>query len=109
MYQNKVLNHMSTRLPKFFSIREMKIRYIFHTIGHYGYRSLNKNSERRHAGGLRKDKIFQKHKIAKWNGNEEQTNISIYHMLQSCGVQARSYPKTEVKNETHIPGLKRVI
>ena len=35
-------------------------------------------------------------------------NISVYHMLQSCGVQAWRYPETEVKNETHIPGLKRV-
>ena len=48
-------------------------------------------------------------KSAKWHGNEEQMNIYIYHMLQSCGVQAGSYPKTEVKNETHIPGLGRVI
>ena len=39
----------------------------------------------------------QKHKIAKWHGNEEHMNISIYHMLQSRGVQAGSYPKTEVK------------
>ena len=54
-------------------------------------------------------KKSKKHKSAKWHGNEEQTNISIYHMLQSCGVQAGSYPKTEVKNEIHIPGLKRVI
>ena len=36
-------------------------------------------------------------------------NISIYHMLQSCGVQAGTYPNTEVINETHIHGLKRVI
>ena len=43
-----------------------------------------------HAGGLRKDKKVQKHKSAKWHGNEEQTNTSIYHMLQSCGVQAGS-------------------
>ena len=48
-------------------------------------------------------------KSAKWHGNEEQMNISVYHMLQSCGVQAGSYPKTEVKNETHLPGLIRVI
>ena len=41
--------------------------------------------------------------------DEEQMNISVYHMLQSCGVQAGRYPKTEVKNENHIPGLKRVI
>ena len=51
----------------------------------------------------------QKHKSAKWHGNEEQTNIYVYHMLQSCGVQVGSYTKTEVKNEIHIPGLKRVI
>ena len=36
-------------------------------------------------------------------------NIYVYHMLQSYGVQAGSYLKTEVKNETHILGLKRVI
>ena len=34
---------------------------------------------------------------AKWHGNEEQMNISVYHMLQSCGVLAGNYPKTEVK------------
>ena len=51
----------------------------------------------------------QKHKSEKWHGNEEQMNISVYNMLQSCGVQAGSYPNIEVKNETHIPGLKRVI
>ena len=33
-------------------------------------------------------------KGAKWHGNEEQMNISVYHMLQSYGVQAGSYPKT---------------
>ena len=54
-------------------------------------------------------KSLEAQKSAKWHGNEEQMNISIYHMLQSCGVQAGSYPKTEVKYETHIPGLKRVI
>ena len=56
-----------------------------------------------------KGQKVQKHKSAKWHGNEEQTNISVFHMLQSCGVQAGSYLKTEVKNETLIPGLKRVI
>ena len=51
----------------------------------------------------------QKQKSAKWHMNEEQMNISTYHMLQSCGIQYGSYPMTEVKNETHILGLKRVI
>ena len=36
-------------------------------------------------------------KSAKWHGNEEQMNISIYHMLQSYGVQVGSYPKIEVR------------
>ena len=48
-------------------------------------------------------------KGAKWHGNEEQMNVSVYHMLQSYGVQVGSYLKTEVINETHIPSLKRVI
>ena len=48
-------------------------------------------------------------KSAKWHGNEEQMNIYFYHMLQSCGVQVGGYLKIEVKNETHLLGLKRVI
>ena len=43
-----------------------------------------------------KRKKFKNTKGAKWHGNEEQMNIYVYHMLQSCGVQAGSYPKTEV-------------
>ena len=50
----------------------------------------------------------QKHKSAKWHGNEEHMNIFVYHMLQSCGAQAGSYLKTEVINETHLPSLERV-
>ena len=93
MYQNKVLNHISTKFPKFFSVHE-----------------LNKIKKERHAGGLIKGQKSPKaQKCAKWHGSEEQMNISVYHMLQSSGVQAGSYSKTEVKNETHLPGLKRVI
>ena len=55
----------------------------------------------RHAGGLKKDKKVQKHKSAEWHGNEEQINISVYHMSQSCGVRDGSYLKTKVINETH--------
>ena len=44
-----------------------------------------------------KDKNFTSTQSAKWHGNEEQMNICVYHMLQSCGVQAKSYPETEVK------------
>ena len=109
MYQNKVLNHMSTRLSNFFSVREMKIKYISHTKGHYGQRSLNIKFRKKACRRIQKGQKVQKHKSEKWHGNEEQTNISVYHMLQSCGVQAGSYQKTKVKNEIHIPGLKRVI
>ena len=58
---------------------------------------------------MRKDKSSKAPKGAKWHGNEEQMNISVYHMLQSCGVQANSYLKTEVTNEIHLPRLERVI
>ena len=57
----------------------------------------------------KKDKSQKAQQSAKWHGNEEQMNIFVYHMLQSCGVQDGSYPKIEVKNETHILVLKRVI
>ena len=58
---------------------------------------------------MQRTKFQESKKGAKWHGTEEQRNISIYHMLLSCGVQAGSYPKTEVINETHLPVLKRVI
>ena len=44
-----------------------------------------------------KEQKDQKAQKCNWHGNEEQMNISVYHMLRSCGVQARHYPKTEVK------------
>ena len=48
---------------------------------------------------------YEKDQSEKWHGNEEQMNIYVYHMLQSCGAQAGSYLKTEVINETHPLGL----
>ena len=64
---------------------------------------MNKKFRKKACRGLRKDKKVQKHKSAKWHGNEEQTNIYVYHMLQSCGVQAGSYPKIEVKKWISYP------
>ena len=58
---------------------------------------------------MQRTKVQKSTKSAKWHGNEEQRNISVYHMLLSYGVQAGSYPKTEVINETHLPSLKTVI
>ena len=68
-----------------------------------------KIQKERHAGGLIwKGKKFKSTKGAKWHGNEEQMNISVYHMLQSCGVQAGSYLNTEVKNEIHLLASKEL-
>ena len=44
-----------------------------------------------------KEQKVERAQKCNWHGNEEQMNIYVYHMLQSCGVQARNYPKTEVK------------
>ena len=50
----------------------------------------------------------QKHKSEKWHGNEGQMNISVYHTLQSCGVRAGRYPKTEVKMKLIFLALKEL-
>ena len=63
--KKKVLNHISTKFPKFFSVRELKIKYISHTKGHYGQRILNKNSERKAQGGLKRTKGSQSTKKCK--------------------------------------------
>ena len=36
-------------------------------------------------------------KSAKWHWKEEKMNIFVYHMLQSCGVQAGSYSEDRGK------------
>ena len=45
---------------------------------------------------MKKDKGSKSRKVLKWHGNAEQMNISVYHPLQSCGVQAVSYLKTRI-------------
>ena len=50
---------------------------------------------------MKRDKSPEEQKVLKWHGNEEQTNISIYHMLQSCGVQSYQPPEDKINNETH--------
>ena len=45
---------------------------------------------------MKKDKSLKSQKVLKWHGNEEQTNIYVYHMLQPCGVQAICYLKTKI-------------
>ena len=55
-----------------------------------------------------KDKSPKARKVLKWHGNEEQMNISVYHMLQSYGVQAVIHLKTEVTNEIHLLASKEL-
>ena len=45
---------------------------------------------------MKRDKSPKAQKVLKWHGNEEQMDIYVYHMLQSCGVQAISYLKTKL-------------
>ena len=49
-----------------------------------------------------KNKKLKNTKSVKWHGNEEQMNISVYHMLQSCGVQSSQPPEDKGNNETHL-------
>ena len=57
---------------------------------------------------MQRTKVQNNTKSEKWHGNEEQMNISVYHMLQSCGVRAGSYLKTEVTNEIHLSASKEL-
>ena len=38
-------------------------------------------------------------KLLEWHGNEEQMNVSVHHLLQSCGVQCRQLPESKINNE----------
>ena len=94
------------RFPKFFSIHELKLIYIYISLSQKDTMDRGawiKIQKERHAGGLIwNDKSSKARKVLKWHGNEEQMNIYVHHMSRSCGVQAGSYLKTEVTNETHF-------
>ena len=75
------------------------MKHTAHTKGHYGIEDPELKFSRK---GMQEDsyekgqKSKSMKKVLKWHGNNEQMNISIYHMLQSCGVKAIGYLKTEV-------------
>ena len=77
----------------------MKVKYISYTKGHYGIEDPELKFNRTH---MKRDKSPKAQKVLKWHGNEEQTNISVYHMLQSCGVQSYQPPEDKGNNETHL-------
>ena len=44
-----------------------------------------------------------------WHGNEEQRDSTVYHMLQSYGVQSRNYLKIEVNQNSSTRPQKSYI
>ena len=74
-------------MPKFFSVRELKLQNISLTQKDTMDRGARiKIQKERQTIGLKRGRKSKITKSAKWHGNEEQTNIFVYHMLQSCGV-----------------------
>ena len=73
------------------------MKHSTHTKGHYGIEDLElKFSKKGVQKDLDKRTKFQRHKVLKWHGNEEQTDTAVHNMLQSYGVHTVSYLKTEV-------------
>ena len=86
------------------------MKYTTHTKGHYGIEELESKFRKK---GMQEDSYEKGQKskgtkVLEWHGNEEQMNISLYHMLQSCGVQAESYLKTEVTMKFHLLASKEL-
>ena len=50
---------MSTDCQKFFSVRELKIKCISYTKGHYGWKSLNKIQKERHEEDSKGHKVHK--------------------------------------------------
>ena len=74
------------------------MEYTAHTKGHYGIEDpeLKFSKKGIHEDSYKKGQKSRSTKVLKWHGNEEQTNNSVYHMLQSCGVQSVSHLKTKL-------------
>ena len=79
------------------------MKYIIHTKGHYGIEDpeLKFSKKGMQEDSYEKGQKSKSTKVLKWHGNEEHTNISVYHMLQSCGVQSYQPPEDRSNNETH--------
>ena len=98
MYQNTYWTTLVWMIfPKFFSVRKLKLKYLSHKRTLWIEEPESKFRKKGKQEGSKGDKGPKAQKIAKWHGNEEQTDISVYHMLQSCGVGVGNYPKTEIK------------
>ena len=74
------------------------MKHTTHTKGHYGIEDPELKFSKK---GAQKDsnernKSPKAQKVLKWHGNEEQTNIVVYYLLQSYGVYAVSYLNIEV-------------
>ena len=68
----------------------LNLKYTTHTKGHYGIEDPELKFSKKDMKEVSDEKgqKSKSTKVLRWHGNEEQMNISIYHMLQSCGVQS---------------------
>ena len=96
MYQKHILNHIGMNdIFKVILHPWVKIKISLtqnDTMDRGAWIKIQKESNQEDSKGLKSRSI----KSANWHGNEEQVDISVYHMLWSYGVQARKYPKIEV-------------
>ena len=77
----------------------LNLKYTTHTKGHYGIEDpeLKFSKKGMQEDSYKKRQKSKSKKVLKWHGNEEQMNIVVYHMLQSCGVQDGSYLNKKLK------------
>ena len=108
MYQNKVLNHISTRLPNFFSVCELKINISLtqkDTMDRGAWIKFQKEGMREDSKRTKSAKA-QKCKMS-WEWGTNEYFCLPYVTILWC--PSWELPEDKGKNETHILGLKRVI
>ena len=85
-YQRKDIKSMNFKLPKVLLRPLVEIKMSLTQKDTMDRGALTKTQKERNRGGLKRTKVQKHQKNAKWHGNEEQTNIFVHHLLQSCGV-----------------------
>ena len=48
---------------------------------------------------IKRGQIRKAQKLLRRHGNEEQMNVSVHYLLQSCGVQCYQLPEEKINNE----------
>ena len=80
------------------------MKYTTHIEGHYGIEDpeLKFSKKGLQEDSYQKELKFKRHKSANRHGNEEQTDNTVYTLLQSYGVQAGNYLRTGKINLTYL-------